>query len=221
MRVTIGASSRPANASAGNGHHHGARPYPSASGADFHTQCCSSCSRPTKPNAANETGTPTRAETSNSRPYPGLRSSARIPGAPDGPAACSAICAPLLTGHTSSDRPSPHRAGPSGRAERASGAPARARRTGRTVDGGGHRGARTQENAMPGSMTISHTDALVMLSHEDAKRLTAVLSGLSDLAATGQLPATALATLSGGDPPDRAELATWSRNLAAYLHDHL
>ncbi|KDN84744.1 hypothetical protein [Kitasatospora cheerisanensis] len=74
---------------------------------------------------------------------------------------------------------------------------------------------------MPGSMTISHTDALVMLSHEDAKRLTAVLSGLSDLAATGQLPATALATLSGGDPPDRAELATWSRNLAAYLHDHL
>ncbi|MFD8594779.1 hypothetical protein ACFV1L_07245 [Kitasatospora sp. NPDC059646] len=74
---------------------------------------------------------------------------------------------------------------------------------------------------MPGSMTIGHTDALVMLSHDDAERLTAVLSGLSDLAATGRLPATELATLSGGDAPDRAELATWSRQLAAYLRDHL
>ncbi|PJN23330.1 hypothetical protein [Kitasatospora sp. CB02891] len=74
---------------------------------------------------------------------------------------------------------------------------------------------------MPGSMTISHTDALVMLSHQDAERLAGVLSGLSRLAATGQLPAAATAALSGGDPPDRAELATWCHNLSDYLRDHL
>ncbi|MGW4803339.1 hypothetical protein [Kitasatospora sp. NPDC004272] len=74
---------------------------------------------------------------------------------------------------------------------------------------------------MPGSMTIGHTDALVMLSHDDAERLSAVLAGLSAMAAGGRLPTEQLAALGAGEAPDRAELATWARNLAAYLRDHL
>ncbi|MEV4557249.1 hypothetical protein AB0K51_09645 [Kitasatospora sp. NPDC049285] len=74
---------------------------------------------------------------------------------------------------------------------------------------------------MPGSMTIGHTDALVMLSHADAERLSSMLAGLSALAAGGQLSETQLAALCGGDPADRAELASWSRTLSGYLREHL
>ncbi|MFC8718396.1 hypothetical protein [Kitasatospora sp. NPDC057198] len=74
---------------------------------------------------------------------------------------------------------------------------------------------------MPGSMTIGHTDALVMLSHDDAERLSAVLAGLSAMAAGGHLSTEQLAALGTGEAPDRAELATWSRTLATYLRDHL
>ncbi|RKE19781.1 hypothetical protein [Streptomyces sp. TLI_171] len=74
---------------------------------------------------------------------------------------------------------------------------------------------------MPGSMTIGHTDALVMLSHADAERLSALLAGLSALAASGRIPAEQLAALGGGEAPDRAELATWSRTLSGYLRNHL
>ncbi len=65
IRVMIGTSSSPASSRAGSGHHHGARSIPSASGSVSHTQCCSSCSRLTNPNAASDTGTPTRADTSS------------------------------------------------------------------------------------------------------------------------------------------------------------
>lgn len=74
---------------------------------------------------------------------------------------------------------------------------------------------------MPGSMTIGHTDALVMLSHADAERLSSLLAGLAALAASGRLPAEQLAALTGGAAPDRAELATWCRDLSGYLRDHL
>ncbi|MFJ1752979.1 hypothetical protein ACIQBJ_12515 [Kitasatospora sp. NPDC088391] len=74
---------------------------------------------------------------------------------------------------------------------------------------------------MPGSMTIGHTDALVMLSHADAERLSALLAGLAELSAGGRLPAEQLAALGRGEAPDRAELATWCRGLSGYLRDHL
>ncbi|MDR3034440.1 hypothetical protein [Kitasatospora cineracea] len=74
---------------------------------------------------------------------------------------------------------------------------------------------------MPGSMTIGHTDTLVMLSHDDAEHLASVLAGLSALAAGGHLSTEQLAALGAGGTPDRAALATWSRTLAGYLRDHL
>ncbi|WP_100837668.1 hypothetical protein [Kitasatospora fiedleri] len=74
---------------------------------------------------------------------------------------------------------------------------------------------------MPGSMTIGHTDTLVMLGHDDAARLSSLLAGLSALAASGRLSTEQLAALGGGEAPDRAALATWSRTLAGHLRDHL
>ncbi|MFF4341672.1 hypothetical protein ACFY00_17260 [Kitasatospora sp. NPDC001540] len=74
---------------------------------------------------------------------------------------------------------------------------------------------------MPGSMTLGHIDTLVMLSHADAERLSALLAGLSAMAASGRLSTEQLAAMGSGEAPDRAELATWSRTLATHLRDHL
>ncbi|GAA4854584.1 hypothetical protein [Kitasatospora terrestris] len=77
---------------------------------------------------------------------------------------------------------------------------------------------------MPGSMTIGHTDALVMLSHADAERLAAMLREMSRL--MGRQPADVrlsdaqIGALSGGEA-DRDELAAWSWQLAEYLRQHL
>ena len=51
---------------------------------------------------------------------------------------------------------------------------------GRGTTGGRLRqGPRPREAEMPGSVTISHTDALVMLSHEDAQRMSAMLGEMA------------------------------------------
>ncbi|MER5639914.1 hypothetical protein ABT095_23570 [Kitasatospora sp. NPDC002227] len=77
---------------------------------------------------------------------------------------------------------------------------------------------------MPGSVTISHTDALVMLSHADADRLATTLLELSALMADpggDRITDAQLAALCGSKPCERIELAEWSARLADYLKDHL
>ncbi|AUG78030.1 hypothetical protein CFP65_3226 [Kitasatospora sp. MMS16-BH015] len=77
---------------------------------------------------------------------------------------------------------------------------------------------------MPGSVTIGHTDALVMLRHRDAERLATMLRELSSLMTTtggGRLSAEQIATLCGPEPCERAQLADWTARMADYLRDHL
>jgi len=75
---------------------------------------------------------------------------------------------------------------------------------------------------MPGSMTISHTDALVMLSHADAERLATVLGEMSALTAPGPDGLTdAQVAKIGRGAVQRAELAEWSAKLSKYLTEHL
>ncbi|MFI5533680.1 hypothetical protein ACIA8O_34615 [Kitasatospora sp. NPDC051853] len=62
---------------------------------------------------------------------------------------------------------------------------------------------------MPGSVTIGHTDALVMLSHDDAARLARTLRALSE---GGPAPAA---------KDEEEDQAQWSRRLADYLDQHL
>ncbi|MFJ9519784.1 hypothetical protein ACIRPK_16155 [Kitasatospora sp. NPDC101801] len=76
---------------------------------------------------------------------------------------------------------------------------------------------------MPGSMAISHTDALVMLSHTDAQRLATVLREMSALLAQpggNRLSDAQVEALCEGRL-GRDELAEWSRRLSGYLTDHL
>ncbi|GAA1182113.1 hypothetical protein F4556_005389 [Kitasatospora gansuensis] len=76
---------------------------------------------------------------------------------------------------------------------------------------------------MPGSMAISHTDALVMLSHADAEQLTAVLRQMSALLEQpgGDRLSDAQAEALCEGKLRRDELAEWSRKLSDYLKDHL
>jgi hypothetical protein len=77
---------------------------------------------------------------------------------------------------------------------------------------------------MPGSVTISHTDALVMLSHVDAARLTTVLRRMSELLekpGSDRLTESQVAALCGEKTADREEFTEWSRKLSEYLKAHL
>ncbi|WP_441245432.1 hypothetical protein [Kitasatospora sp. McL0602] len=77
---------------------------------------------------------------------------------------------------------------------------------------------------MPGSVTISHTDALVMLSHSDAERLSTMMREISNLmAAPGpdRLSDGQFGALCAGRPQERDELAQWALGLAEYLKAHL
>ncbi|WP_457029503.1 hypothetical protein [Kitasatospora sp. P5_F3] len=76
---------------------------------------------------------------------------------------------------------------------------------------------------MPGSMAISHTDALVMLSHTDAERLASVLREMSRLLEQpgGDRLSDAQAEALCEGRMRRDELAEWSRKLSGYLRDHL
>ncbi|GAA2129187.1 hypothetical protein GCM10009760_00160 [Kitasatospora kazusensis] len=77
---------------------------------------------------------------------------------------------------------------------------------------------------MPGSVTISHTDALVMLSHPDAERLTTMLREIPRLLAMegpDRLTDAQIGALSGGRVQHRDELAQWAKELSEYLKAHL
>ncbi|MER5868018.1 hypothetical protein [Kitasatospora sp. NPDC002040] len=77
---------------------------------------------------------------------------------------------------------------------------------------------------MPGSMAISHTDALVMLSHTDAERMVTLLrelSGLLEQPGGARLSDPQAEALGDAGRVGRDELAEWSRKLADYLKDHL
>jgi hypothetical protein len=77
---------------------------------------------------------------------------------------------------------------------------------------------------MPGSVTISHTDALVMLSHDDAERLAVMLrevSGLLETTGPDRLGDAQVSALCGGKMHSRDELTKWSHGLAEYLKAHL
>ncbi|WP_354641228.1 hypothetical protein [Kitasatospora camelliae] len=77
---------------------------------------------------------------------------------------------------------------------------------------------------MPGSVTIGHTDALVMLSHDDARRLAAVLREMSGLLADAgpdRLTDAQVTALCEGKPRHRDEFTEWSQRLAEYLKAHL
>ncbi|MGK4581527.1 hypothetical protein [Kitasatospora sp. HPMI-4] len=77
---------------------------------------------------------------------------------------------------------------------------------------------------MPGSMTIGHTDALVMLSHADAERLSATLREIAQLLevrSPDRLTDAQVSALCQGRLHHREELAGWSRGVAEYLRNHL
>ncbi|CAM5569863.1 hypothetical protein SALBM135S_00445 [Streptomyces alboniger] len=66
-RATTGARTAPASASAGRGHHQGARAYPTALGRDSQISCWSQCWSPTKKKQASAVGTPRSSESSSTR----------------------------------------------------------------------------------------------------------------------------------------------------------
>ncbi|MFB6888663.1 hypothetical protein ACFCX4_05020 [Kitasatospora sp. NPDC056327] len=73
---------------------------------------------------------------------------------------------------------------------------------------------------MPGSLTISHHGAAASLDHTDAVRLATVLDELAYLLTIpgpNRINEAQVAALCEGRTPDRAELADWSRALAAEL----
>ncbi|MFF8771329.1 hypothetical protein [Kitasatospora sp. NPDC015120] len=73
---------------------------------------------------------------------------------------------------------------------------------------------------MPGSLTISHHETAATLDHVDAVRLAAVLDELAYLLGIpgpNRINDAQLAALCEGRAPDRADLARWSRGLAAEL----
>jgi uncharacterized protein len=76
---------------------------------------------------------------------------------------------------------------------------------------------------MPGSMTISHTDALVMLSHADAERLATVLREMCRLLEQPGADRLSDAQVQAlcEDRLRRNDLADWSRRLSGYLEEHL
>lgn len=77
---------------------------------------------------------------------------------------------------------------------------------------------------MPGSVTIGHADALVMLSHADAERLTAMMREISNLLQVqgpDRLTDTQVSALCEGKTQHRDELTQWARELSDYLKAHL
>ncbi|MEV8093722.1 hypothetical protein [Kitasatospora sp. NPDC085879] len=77
---------------------------------------------------------------------------------------------------------------------------------------------------MPGSVTIGHTDALVMLSHDDAKRLSTMLgemAGMLEASGASRLSDAQVGELCKGREPSREELTGWCRHLSQYLAEHL
>ncbi|MDH6576710.1 hypothetical protein [Kitasatospora sp. MAP5-34] len=77
---------------------------------------------------------------------------------------------------------------------------------------------------MPGSVTISHTDALVMLSHADAERLTTMMREISHLLDTrgpDRLTDAQVSALCEGKVQHRDELTQWASELSEYLKAHL
>ncbi|MEU9130268.1 hypothetical protein AB0D08_19535 [Kitasatospora sp. NPDC048540] len=77
---------------------------------------------------------------------------------------------------------------------------------------------------MPGSVTIGHAEALVLLSHPDAERLTTMLRQMSSmLEASGpnRLTEAQVTELCEGRMENRGELTEWCRNLSQYLNAHL
>ncbi|MFC5663426.1 hypothetical protein ACFP3U_10600 [Kitasatospora misakiensis] len=73
---------------------------------------------------------------------------------------------------------------------------------------------------MPGSLTISHHEAAASLDHTDAVRLAGVLDELAyllEIPGPNRINDAQLAALCEGRTADRAELADWSRTIAAEL----
>ncbi|MGW3040721.1 hypothetical protein ACWC9T_11890 [Kitasatospora sp. NPDC001159] len=77
---------------------------------------------------------------------------------------------------------------------------------------------------MPGSLTISHHEAAVVLDHTDAARLATVLAELAyllEIPGPNRINEAQLTVLCEGRTPDRAELSRWSRGLATELKGRL
>ncbi|WP_327678269.1 hypothetical protein [Kitasatospora sp. NBC_00458] len=77
---------------------------------------------------------------------------------------------------------------------------------------------------MPGSLTIGHHEAAVVLEHADAKRLATVLEELAyllEIPGPNRINDAQVGVLCEGRAPDRAELSHWSRALAAELKGRL
>ncbi|MFB8237730.1 hypothetical protein ACFC58_14370 [Kitasatospora purpeofusca] len=73
---------------------------------------------------------------------------------------------------------------------------------------------------MPGSLTIGHHEAAASLDHTDAVRLATVLDELAyllEIPGPNRINDAQVAALCEGMPADRAELARWSRSVAAEL----
>ncbi|WFB07598.1 hypothetical protein LRS74_11440 [Streptomyces sp. LX-29] len=77
---------------------------------------------------------------------------------------------------------------------------------------------------MPGSTTLGHTHALVMLSHTDAERLATVLQSMArmlDMPGPNRLSDAQVAVLCEGRVGHRGELTAWTRAVAEHLRAHL
>ncbi|WP_030267774.1 hypothetical protein [Streptomyces sp. NRRL B-24484] len=81
---------------------------------------------------------------------------------------------------------------------------------------------------MPGSVTIGHTDALVMLSHDDAQRLSTMLGEMAHMlesSGASRLGDAQVDELCRGREASREasreELTGWCRNLSQFLAEHL
>ncbi|MFJ1704581.1 hypothetical protein [Kitasatospora sp. NPDC088346] len=77
---------------------------------------------------------------------------------------------------------------------------------------------------MPGSVTIGHAEALVVLSHTDAERLATVLRQMSSMLeqpGPDQLSDAQVRALCEGQPHHRGELVEWCRGLSEHLRTHL
>lgn len=77
---------------------------------------------------------------------------------------------------------------------------------------------------MPGSLTIGHHEADVLLDHSDAKRLATVLEELAyllDIPGPNRINEAQLTALCEGRTADRTELARWARGVAAGMKGRL
>ncbi|TVL93955.1 hypothetical protein [Streptomyces sp. SAJ15] len=77
---------------------------------------------------------------------------------------------------------------------------------------------------MPGSTTLGHTHALVMLSHADAERLATVLQSMArmlDMPGPNRLSDAQVAFLCEGRVGDRGEFTAWTVGLSEYLRNRL